>query len=60
MGGWVDVKAGLRIAYSNQKDGKDFGRVAIFNSVTLATRVRIEILWAIAKKAVMKKRLLLF
>ena len=43
-----------------KKEGKDFGRIAIFNSVTLATRVRIEILWAIAKKAVMRKRLPLF
>ena len=40
-----------------KKDGKDFGRVAIFNSVTLATRVRIEILWAIAKKSSNEKEI---
>ena len=34
-----------------KKEGKEFGKIAIFNSVTLATRVRIEILWAIAKKS---------
>ena len=40
-----------------KKEGKDFGRVAIFNSVTLATRVRIEILWAIAKKSSNEKEI---
>ena len=35
---------------AKKKGGKDFGRVAVFNSVTLGTRVRIEVLWAIAKK----------
>ena len=35
---------------AKKKGGKDFGRIAIFNSVTLSTRVRIEILWAMAKK----------
>ena len=33
-----------------KKGGVDFGRLGIFNSVTLATRVRIEIMWAMAKK----------
>ena len=32
-----------------KKGGVDYGRLGIFNSVTLATRVRIEIMWAIAK-----------
>ena len=33
-----------------KKGGADLGRLGIFNSVTLATRVRIEIMWALAKK----------
>ena len=32
-----------------KKGGVDYGRLGIFNSVTLATRVRIEIMWAMAK-----------
>ena len=37
---------------------QDFGRCLwIFNSVTLATRVRIEILWAIAKKSSNEKEI---
>ena len=35
---------------AKKKGGHDYGRLGIFNSVTLATRVRIEILWAMAKK----------
>ena len=35
---------------AKKKGGQDYGRLGIFNSVTLATRVRIEILWAMAKK----------
>ena len=34
---------------AKKKGGHDYGRLGIFNSVTLATRVRIEILWAMAK-----------
>ena len=33
-----------------KKGGADLGRLGIFNSVTLATRVRIKIMWAVAKK----------
>ena len=32
-----------------KKGGVDYGRLGIFNSVTLATRVRIKIMWAMAK-----------
>ena len=41
----------LRKTFAQQKKtGKDFGRIYISNCVTLATRVRIEILKAMAKK----------
>ena len=39
------------------KRGHDIGRVAIFNSVTLVTCVRIEILWAVAKKCCNEKEI---
>ena len=42
---------------AKKKGGKDFGRIAIFNSVTLSTRVRIEILWAMAKKCCNEKEI---
>ena len=46
-----DIAIKIRREFAAQKKGgKDFGRLAVFNSVTLATRVRIEVLWALAKK----------
>jgi hypothetical protein len=46
-----DIAIKIRREFAaKKKGGKDFGRLAVFNSVTLATRVRIEVLWAIAKK----------
>ena len=42
---------------AKKKGGTEFGRIAIFNSVTLATRVRIEILWALAKKCCTEKEI---
>ena len=42
---------------AKKKGGTDFGRIAIFNSVTLGTRVRIEILWALAKKCCTEKEI---
>ena len=42
---------------AKKKGGQDFGRLAVFNSVTLGTRVRIEILWAIAKKCCNEKEI---
>ena len=41
----------MRKKFANQKKaGQDFGRIQITNCVTLATRVRIDILKAMAKK----------
>ena len=42
---------------AKKKGGQDFGRLAVFNSVTLGTRVRIEVLWAIAKKCCTEKEI---
>jgi hypothetical protein len=46
-----DVAIKIRKSFAEQKKGgKDFGKIGIYNSVSLGTRVRIEILWAMAKK----------
>ena len=46
-----EVAKRLRKKFANQrKAGQDFGRVQLTNCVTLATRVRIDILKAMAKK----------
>jgi hypothetical protein len=46
-----EIAVRLRKTYAQKKKtGQDFGRVYIANCVTLATRVRIEILKAMAKK----------
>ena len=46
-----EIATRLRKGFANQKKmGKDFGRIYITNCVTLATRVRIDILKAMAKK----------
>ena len=42
---------------AKKKGGHDFGRLAIFNSVTLSTRVRLKVLWAMAKKFSGRKEL---
>ena len=48
-----EIALRLRKTYAQKKKaGKDFGRIYISNCVTLATRVRIEILKAMAKKFV--------
>ena len=45
-----DVAISIRKEFAKKKKGGvDYGRLGIFNSVTLATRVRIEIMWAMAK-----------
>ena len=42
---------------AKKKGGQDFGRLAVFNSLTLGTRVRIEVLWAIVKKCCNEKEI---
>jgi hypothetical protein len=49
----VDAATGLRKAFAEKRkegDGKAFGRLYVANSVSLSTRVRIDIMKALAKK----------
>ena len=46
----VELAGRIRKLFAEKKAGTDFGRVYMANSVTLGTRVRIEILKAVAKK----------
>jgi hypothetical protein len=45
-----DVAHGIRQKFAEKRAGEDYGKVFIVNSVSLGTRVRIDILKAIAKK----------
>ena len=55
----VELAGRLRKQFATKKKaGTDFGRTYIANSVTLGTRVRIEILKAIAKNCVGEREIM--
>ena len=45
-----DLALKIRKEFAGKENGVDFGRLGIINSVTLASRVRNEVLWAVTKK----------